>query len=320
MKALGELDLMVMHDLELSGTAVLADYFIATYDQLETPAMSALNEAVGDLHPGYDWNEPYAFYRPALLPPPAGADLMESWQIYYRIARKLDLPLSYIVYGGGAQGKPVPFDMAHEPATDDIFEMMCHGSSVPLSEVKRHPHGAIFEEAHDTVAPRDPAATARLQLADPAMLAELAEVRAEDPLVRRRTDTDYPFQLVCRRMMASTNSSPRPDGIVRSGYNPLWMHPQDMVDHGLVDGGEVELRSRHGAIPAFVEADAELRRGVVAITHGFGPRPDRAYDPRRDGSNINLLLSWDDDPDPYHGMPRMSAVPVSIRAAVMTGL
>ncbi len=310
-RALGALDLLVMHDVELSGTAVHADYVIATYDQLETPAMSALNESVGDLHPGYDWNEPYAFYRPALLPPPDGADLMESWQVYYRVARRLGLPLSYINYGG-VHSEPVPFDMTREPTADDIFAMMCSGSAVPLAEVMRHPHGAIFEEARGVVGERDPACTARLQLADPAMLEELATVRAEDPLARRRTGDERPFLLVCRRMQATTNSSPRVEGIVRSGYNPLWMNPADMARLELRDGDEVEIRSRHGTIPGFVEADADMRAGVVAMTHGFGPRPGSPYDPRRDGSNINLLLSWEDDPDPWHGMPRMSAVPVAV--------
>lgn len=314
-KALGELDLFVMHDIELSGTAVHADYVIATYDQLETPAMSALNESVGDLHPGYDWNEPYAFYRPALLPPPEGAELLESWQIYYRVAQRLGLPLSYIVYGG-AKTEPVPFDMENEPVSDDIYEMICNGSAVPLDEVKQHPHGALFEECREWVAPRDPSCTARLQLADPAMLAELADVRAEDPLARRKTGEDHPYLLVCRRMQATTNSAPRIEGIVRTGYNPLWMCPADMARLDLREGDEVAIRSRHGEIVGFVESDADMREGVVAMTHGFGPRPGSNYDPRRDGSNINLLLSWDDDPDPYHGMPRMSAVPVAVKAKI----
>jgi anaerobic selenocysteine-containing dehydrogenase len=158
---------------------------------------------------------------------------------------------------------------------------------------------------------------ARLQLADPAMLAELAEVRAEQAQVRRHHSPDFPLLLVCRRMQATTNSAPRPEGIVRTGYNPLWMNPDDMARLGLRDGDEVEIRSRHGTIPGFAEADADMRGGVVAMTHGFGPRPNTNYDPRRDGSNINLLLSWEDDPDPYHGMPRMSAVPVAVKAAAL---
>jgi anaerobic selenocysteine-containing dehydrogenase len=314
-KALGELDLFVMHDIELSGTAAHADYVIATYDQLETPAFSALNESVGDLHPGYDWNEPYAFYHNALIEPPEGAELMESWQIYYRVAQKLGFPLAYINYGG-VGSEPVPFDMTQEPCSDDILAMICTGSAIPLDEVKRHPHGAIFDEAREIVAPRDPACTTRLQLADPTMLAELAAVRAEDPLARRRTGDDYPFLLVCRRMQGSTNSGPRADGVVRTGYNPLWMNPADMARLDVRDGDEVAIRSRHGEIVGFVEGDADMREGVVAMTHGFGPKPHSNYDPRRDGSNVNLLLSWNDDPDPYHCMPRMSAVPVSIKAKV----
>ncbi|MBU6266343.1 MAG: molybdopterin-dependent oxidoreductase [Sphingomonadales bacterium] len=313
-RALDALDLMVMHDVTLSGTAQFADYVIATHDQLETPAMSALNEAVGDLHPGYDWNEPYASYYPALLPPPEGSDLMESWQVYYRVAQKLGLPLAYINYGGGAP-QPVPFDMAREPVTDDIYAMMCAGSAVPLDEVRRHPHGALFPQAQQTVAPRDPACTARLQLADPAMLAELAGVLRERPEARRGTDAAFPFQLVCRRIQETTNSAPPPSGLVRSGHNPLWIHPDDCAAIGVADGDAVTLRSRHAAIPAFVAADATLRRGVVAMTHGFGPRPGAAYDPRRDGSNVNLLIRWEDDFDPYHGMPRMSAIPVAITAS-----
>jgi anaerobic selenocysteine-containing dehydrogenase len=77
----------------------------------------------------------------------------------------------------------------------------------------------------------------------------------------------------------------------------------------------VNISSRHGTIVGFVEPDAGLRAGVVAMTHGFGAKYDKPYDPRRDGANVNQLLSWHDDSDPYHGMPRMSAVPIAIKAA-----
>ncbi|MCB2080157.1 MAG: molybdopterin-dependent oxidoreductase, partial [Novosphingobium sp.] len=311
-KALGEIDLLIMHDVELSATAELADYVIATTDQLETAAISVLNETVGDIHPGYDWTEPYAFYRPALLDPPEGSDLMESWVIYYRVAQKLGIDLSYIHYGGDGSSEAMPFDMANEPTTDGVFEMMCTGSTIPLDEVKNHPHGALFPEANDVVKARDPECTARLQLADPAMLAELAEVRDEDYLARRAVNDKFPFQLICRRMMGNTNGAPRAEGVIPTGYNPLWMHPDDAASLGVGNGDEVDVRTRHGSIPGFVEIDDTMRPGIVGLTQGFGRKPNSNYDPRRDGSNINLILRWEDDPDPYHGMPRMSAIPVAI--------
>ena len=39
------------------------------------------------------------------------------------------------------------------------------------------------------------------------------------------------------------------------------------------EGDEVAIRSRHGEIVGFVEGDGDMREGVVAMTHGFGPRP-----------------------------------------------
>ncbi len=227
------------------------------------------------------------------------------------------MQLSFTNYFGASEDPPPAFDMENEPTSDEMIEMMCEGSTIPLDEVKRHQHGAIFEEARDWVKEREPSCTARLQLADPVMLEQLAEVRGEDWKRRRKIGDDFPFQLICRRIQETTNSGIKPEGLVRSGYNPLWMNPADMERMGLADGDEVELSSRHGAIPAFVEAEETLREGVVAMTHGFGPKPHSNYDPRRDGSNINLLLSWDDDPDPFHGMPRMSAVAVAIRVKEM---
>jgi anaerobic selenocysteine-containing dehydrogenase len=280
-QGLGALDLFLTHYVELSETAALADYVIATYDQLETPAMSQFIEMVGDIRPGYDWHEPYAFYGSAAVTPPDGADLMESCQIYCRVARKLGLSLDHVnfsIVGGVLDTHPI--DLTREPTTDKIFEMMCAGGAMPLAEGRKHPHGALFEEARGVVKPRDPDCTARLQLAEAVMLGQFAQVGAEEPLARRKTRRDYPFRLICRGIPNVTNSAPRPAGILRTGYNPLWMQPDEIESLGLNGGDAVEFRSRHDAIAGYVEADQSLRRGVVAMSHGFGIKPDEQYAPR----------------------------------------
>jgi anaerobic selenocysteine-containing dehydrogenase len=309
-EALNALDLFVTHDIELSATSAMADYVIATKLPLEVPAFSQVNEISGLVHPGYNWTEPYAIYQPAILEPPAGSDLLESWQLYYRVAQKLGLTLEMVDFAGA--NPPIPLDMTEEPTTDDLYEIICTGSVIPLSRVKEHPHGGLFDEARSTVLPRDPSYDARLQLADPAMLAELTGVREENILERRKTNADYPFLLIPRRMQNSTNSMPRVDGIIRTGYNPLFMHPDDMARSEVKSAMMVELKTRHGTAVGFVEADPDLRPGVVAMTHGFGARHGVPYEPRLHGTNVNQLLSWEDDNDPYNGMPRMGAVPISI--------
>ena len=311
--ALRSLDLFIMHDIRLTATSALADYVIATKLQLEVPVMTQIVEATGLVHYGYPWTEPYAAYQPAALDPPEGADLMEAWEIYYRVAQRLGLSLALLDFVM-SNPNPPKLDMVNKPTADDLYELFCEGSVIPLQRVKQHAHGGLFEEARAVVQPRDPACEARLQLGDTAMMTLLREVRAEDFHARRHVDADFPFQLISRRMQNSFNSSPRPDGLVKTGYNPAFMNPDDMEELSLGSGAEVRISSRHGSVTAFAEPDPDLRRGVVAMTHGFGPRYGRAYDPRRDGANVNELTSWDDIHDPYHGMPRMSGVPISVTA------
>lgn len=312
-EALSALDLFVIHDLELTATSALAHYVIATKSQLEIPAITHLGEVCGTVHPGYAWTEPYAMYQPATVEPPPGSDLLEAWQIYYRVAQRLGLALE--VFDNACAGVPPPkIDMTREPTTDDLYELMCHDSAIPLSRVKQFPHGALFEDAREIVRPRDIECTATLQLADEDMMHELRGIRAEEILARRKTSTEYPFLLISRRMQTSNSSGIRPVATAKVTYNPAFMHPDDLHQLSLVAGSMVAISSRYGSIIGFVEPDDKMRPGVVAMSHGFGARPGVPYDPRRDGANVNQLLDWNDDNDPHHGMPRMGAVPISIRA------
>ena len=322
-RALESLELLVVHDVELSATSATAHYIVATKLPFEVPVMSQVNELLSLFHPGYGWVEPYGAYQPALLDPPGDADLLEPWQIYYRVAQRLGLALEYPSFADllgiaarEADGDVPPrrtMDMAREPTTDDLYDMMCEGSAVPLATVKQYPSGHLFDEARRVVGPRDPACAARLELANPAMLAELAEVRGESVAARRKTDADYPFLFISRRIQNSTNAVSSTDrSVLQKPYNPAYMHPDDLTRLGLASGDRVEIRSRHGAITGFVEAEGDLRPGVVSIPHGFGKVPGESYDPARHGANVNRLTSWTDDYDPYNGMPRMSAIPVAV--------
>jgi len=63
-----------------------------------------------------------------------------------------------------------------------------------------------------------------------------------------------------------------------------------------------------------VEADDQMKRGVVAITHGYGRNPGEEENPSNDGCNVGRLMSTDAEFDPITGIPRMGAVPIAIRA------
>lgn len=314
-RALESLDLLVVFDIErnLSPTARSAHYVIATTLQFETSVTTQFWDIVSHFHSGYGWAEPYAAYHPAIMPPPAGSDVLEPWQIYYRVAQKLGMPL----HCGNPIGSPeswTALDMENEPSTDDLYAFMCKDSAVPLSEVRKFPDGKVFSGMNTVVGPADPDCTARLQLADPTMVSQLRAVADEKDFAAAAGDHELPYLFIPRRILNAFNGTYRPKGLLKKTYNPAYLHSSDLAQLGLVPGDKVEIRSRHGAIVGFVDIDDDLRPGVLSMCHAFGRHPaDRDYDPRRDGSNVNQLLHWHDDYDPYHGMPRMGAVPVAVR-------
>ena len=161
--------------------------------------------------------------------------------------------------------------------------------------------------------PRDADCEDRLDVGNAHMLAELAEVGAED-FETRRQSAGYPFLLVPRRSYNFLNSSFRTNPKVagRKPYNPAFMHPSDLAHLGLTSGDVVTIRSEHDAIQSIVEAEAALRPGLVSMTHAFGGNPDEDEDPRRVGGNTARLTRFDLEYDPITGIPRMGAVPVAV--------
>jgi anaerobic selenocysteine-containing dehydrogenase len=292
---------------------------VATKMTLETPCITQVSEYIKYFHPGYGFSAPYAQYTPALVDPPAGSDLIEDWQLYYRVAQRLGLPLNLVnVFGriGAHMEAPIeviPLDMEHEPTTDDIYEMMCRGSHVPLEEVKRHPHGHVFEELlEQRIGPRDADCEDRLDVGNTDMLAELGEIG--ERAATAAPDADRPFLFVPRRENRVINSTGRTlPGLMRGrSYNPAFMHPDDLTRLGVVAGDLVQICSAYDTITGVAEADADLRPGVVSMSHGFGGVPGEDEDPRVDGANTNRLLRTDVEYDRYTGIPRMGALPVAV--------
>ena len=316
--AMEDLELFVTTDVEYSPTARVADYVVATKMTLETPGSTQLSESIKYFHFGYGFSAPYAQYTPAIVDPPAGSDLIEDWQLYYRVARRLGLQLNWVsLFGvaGGYEEAPMsvaPIDMEQEPTTDELLEIMCRGSNVSLAEVKAHPHGHVFEELLEwRVAPADPDCSERLDVGNPEMLAELEAVGRRPPL----EDPERPFLLVTRRENRVINSTGRTVPGLMGGrtYNPAFLNPEDLKALDVLEGDTVEIRSAHDVVVGIAAADPDLRPGVLSMSHGFGANPGEEEDPRQVGANTNRLLRSEVDYDPITGMPRMGAVAVSIR-------
>jgi len=303
--ALDRLELLVQIDPWMSATTRLADYVIAPQIWLEVAGTSQILDWLTRNGTGYGQADPYAQYAAPVLDPPAGSDLIEEWAFFYELAKAMELPL-VVSPGLGPNMPPIPLDMTARPGSDDILEMLCRGSKVPLTEVKAIDGGAIFPGTTVIVAPGF--GNERFELAHPDMMADLVDEGLPNDTDRRG------FRLLCRRMMHVYNSSfvgalpasARP-------YNPVFLASEDLAMLGLADGDAVEIVSDHAAIPATAIADETLRRGTASMSFGFGSLPEDDASYRLIGSNPNRLIRNDTVFDRYSGQPLMTNIPVDIR-------
>lgn len=170
---------------------------------------------------------------------------------------------------------------AHEP--DEVFQLV------------KHPDGKVH-------------------LAVPEMLDWL---RRLDPSTEA-DDPAYPFTLVAgQRRMHNANQIFRtpawrksdPDGALR-------IHPDDLAALGGTDGGWMAVATKTGRLVVRSESDASMRRGLVALPHGYGQSyPDGEGGRIVDGPRLNVITAHDDcDPiaaTPYHKNVAVHLAPVA---------
>jgi anaerobic selenocysteine-containing dehydrogenase len=308
------LDLFVQIDIKMSASAKVAHYVVAPKVSFEVPTAS-LNENYESATTFWGFVEPYGMYAPRLMDAPADSDVIEEWEFFYGLAQRLGMALTLSPIDATAATRRAPksavsIDMANKPTTDQLLELITTDSRIPLAELKNHPNGAVFPE-DIRAEPKEVGWPHKLNVGAPEMMAELREVTVE----RASVGAEFPYRMIGRRVAHAYNSSARdlPSMIRKGGtYNPAYMHPADLSELGLAPGDVVEVTSEHGTIPAIVEADETLRRGLVSIAHAFGDLPKDRERFRAVGSNTSQLTSVEHDFDRFSGIPRMSSVPVRV--------
>jgi anaerobic selenocysteine-containing dehydrogenase len=301
LRALADLELLVVVDVRMTATAKRAHYVIAAPHQLEREDLTLFLDGM--------YEEPFCQYTAAIAEPQG--DCVPEWRVFAGLAKRLGIPLEL---AGGA------LDLEKLPNTTlALFEKLWPNPKVPLREIARHPGGKLFDEIRPRVAASFPGLDARLALAPDGVAAELRTVRAE-PIPREGAYGEsgaFTHLLACRRVIEVCNSSAQdlPRSRAARPFNPLFAHPDDLVTLGAGEGDWIEVESEDGRVLAIAEADPDLRRGVVQLSHGFGGDPALGDDPRRAGTSAARLISLDRATDPLTGMARQSAIPVRLRRA-----
>ena len=309
-QALESLDFLVVIDPQVSATGQLAHYVIGPKFGFELPAISFANEGMVTYGLSIGYQEPYAQYQPALIAPPSDAEVVEDWRVFYELARRMQLPMNY---------RGMPYDMDEPPTTDDLIEAFVRRSPVPLADIKPYPEGHIFPHRSVPAEAREPDWPHRLNIGAADMLAELRSLANPEPTsIPGLSKTELELLLVSRREHHVYNSVGHrlPALANKRPYNPAYMNPDDAAQLDLRTGDRIDISTATGRVAGVVELAADIRRGVISVSHGFPNHIDDNVG--FSGTSTATLIDDETEYDRYSGMPRMSAIRVRVQACSET--
>lgn len=310
--ALGELELCVALDLYLTETSRHADYVLpaTTYLEREDFPLPFLGLFTT---PFVQWTEPVV--------EPAG-EARQEWEAIDDISRRIGITPSGVPavrWLGRAGIRITPRRLLdfllRTGRRGDLFGLRRGGLSV--ERLRQHPHGVVLADSWDPeVLPRKVRHRDRLVRLDPPEI--LADARRLAG--RNGADPDFPLRLIGLRELRSHNSwMHNAEGLMRGGRrHAARIHPGDAAAVGVEDGGRCRISSRHGSIEIEAQLTDEVRRGTIAVPHGWGHRGGgwrRAN--QAGGANVNALSSSDPaDLERLAGMAHLNGIAIRLEAAV----
>jgi anaerobic selenocysteine-containing dehydrogenase len=306
-RALESLDLFVQIDPWYSESSRLADYVIAPTMGLEAASTTVFLDTLSRRGTGYGLGQSYAQYTPVIAARPADSELIEDWEFFYGVLKRLGHPISVQPYGVADPEARV--HLTGKPTTEDLLEILASGSRVPFASIKAQEGGALFPD--DPIIVAAPSGTGgRLDIGNAPVLTLMQELAGGTSASR---SSDFPFRLLCRRpnhvYNTSCNTAVTNDD---RPYNPAYLNPDDMEELGIKEGSIVRITSSLDAIQAIAHPDPNLIRGALSMAFGYGAPPPRDQLFAEIGSSPNRLIPTDEIYDEYTGQPRMSNLPVSV--------
>jgi len=147
-----------------------------------------------------------------------------------------------------------------------IGALLRRGRRTTITELRKNPAGVDLGPLRPTLPGRLQTKDQRIDLAQPLMLADL------DRLREHVGETPAPLVLIGRRHQRDNNSWMHNVPRLTKGRprHQLFMHPKDVAEHGVIDGGRVRVTSRVGEVEVEVAATEDVMPGVVCLPHGYG--------------------------------------------------
>ncbi|MFK7894460.1 MAG: molybdopterin-dependent oxidoreductase [Myxococcota bacterium] len=293
-EAFPKLELIVTIDLYKSATAELSDFVLPASDWLER----------ADFRQGGVPLVPTAQHSEAVVSPKG--ERAEEWWILARIEQELGLPNA--IDDPALQPERLMDEMAAQRGTS-ITEL---GSLPSRTKVLLPvlPPGSL----QDTIVHPDgfvdccPSAFSELMGRAHTLFSEL-EAEPEETLKLIQWRNTRQHNSWGRRLVPQLRKG-------RFATNPLLLSAEEAEARGFAKGDRVRVKSAYGEVETRIEIDAALRRGVAALSHGYGDRWFGESDSAEVGVNVNRLLpSGPGSFEHFSNMAHMLGIPIEIMRA-----
>ncbi|VFA99359.1 molybdopterin oxidoreductase family protein [Nocardia cyriacigeorgica] len=288
--ALSSLDFYVAVDMYITETTRHADIILPPVSPLE-------REELNILFPVFSVRN-NARYDAKVFEPPA--DAMEDWQILARLITEV-VPLPVRRFTGRAVNAVFaqlsPQRMVAAAVATGPYGVLCKGRKGLTVKRIREAAGGIDlgplrPRLPELIGTRD----RKVQLVPPDFLRAVTSVLDDAAAGRALTapGEGFDLKLIGRRHLRSNNSWLHNIPTMMKGRDrcTVLMHPVDATERGLADGDSATVASPVGEITLPVEISDDIRRGVVAIPHGWGhgaPGVGWSVAAAQPGVNVNLL-------------------------------
>ncbi|WP_020108053.1 molybdopterin-dependent oxidoreductase [Nocardia sp. 348MFTsu5.1] len=297
--AFEKLDLMVSIDIYRNVSGEMADYVLPGTDWLERPDINLT--AASGMQP-----TPHVIYSEAVVEPMY--ERRHGWWILSRIAQEMGLTSHF-------DTQPDDADATF------MFDAVLANTGLSVDQLKASPM--------NTAMLRDRGKDSLFEqcLQHPDHLVDCCPPAfTEDGLIERCTEIfdemsrepEGTLKLISLRTKYMQNSALVNAPKFRRGRNrdnPLHMSEEDAVAHDLFDGDSIRIWNEHGEIESHVYIDGSLRRGVVAMSHGFGTgrATTMTNAAQKPGANCNILMpNGVGSYEPLSFMSWLSGVPVEV--------
>jgi anaerobic selenocysteine-containing dehydrogenase len=199
-------------------------------------------------------------------------------------------------------------DMDNAPTSEALLDVVVGQSRIPLDEIRKHPHGAMFP-IEQYIQPARPDNSTRFDVLPDDVADELGQY-----LAAARPDPEFTHLMTNRRARDLMNSmTPMPDRLEGwKSYNPAFMNSADLARQGITPGERIGIISDHGRLTAIAQIDDAVRPGVISMSHSRGGLPDDPDELAPGEACTQLLVSTESNCEAINNMPRMSSIPVKI--------